>query len=132
MKKTLKFFGKCALVFAVLATASSCSSDDGPSGTKVRYSLYTSGDIISSISFRNDENTMTPVGLERVSTEWARTEYVDRPFDALVTASFNNQTQTQQTFTLSISVDGQSVETFTGTVSPGVTSTHSISEAIAD
>lgn len=108
-------------VLLLLATAISCSNDDGPSGTKVRYKVMTSGDILTSISFRGRDGELIGVPISSVSNEWGKTIFVQPPFNADLTVGFDNQTDASQDYTLTIYVDDVIVETVPGTVSAGIT-----------
>ncbi len=132
MKKIATKFAKSLLALSIFGTVLSCSSDDSPSGPKVRYSVYTSTDMITSIAFKNREGEMTSVSVDNLNGEWGKTVTVQTPFAATAVASFKNETETTQTYSVSVFVNGVIADTEQGSVSPGVTTNASVSANVGE
>lgn len=125
MKKILKQSKSLLLGLMVTFVALSCSSDDsGQSGTKVRYYLSFEEGTIDSITFRQADGTPYEVTVEGiVGEEWAKTVYVDAPFDALVLAQLTNNSPNANNYRISVYVDDELVDSDEGSLGAGITST---------
>ncbi|MBD3583703.1 hypothetical protein [Flavobacterium selenitireducens] len=123
--------GFFAVVFAVSSLVS-CSGDDSPSGTPVRYSLFTSSEMIQSITFRDRDGSMRTVALEAVNLEWGKTIRVEAPFAAAASVQFDNDSQATQTYTLKVFVDGELADSEEGTVSAGVTGAATVNANVTE